>query len=79
MLLSFSRRHCKLDDSPVLYCARLCGTSYTNHRFLTYRLWTHVSDAIRMNDQVGEFCLFTNNLSTPRLTLFSSKAQEYES
>ena len=76
MLLSFSKRHYKLDDSPVLYCTRLCGSSYTNHRYLTYRLWTHVSDAIRMNDQVGELCLFTNILCTPRLALVSSEALE---
>ena len=47
-------------DSHVLHCVPLCGASYTKHNYLTYRLWTHVSDAIRMNDQVGELCLFTD-------------------
>lgn len=77
MFLSFTKLLHKIDDSPILHCVSLCGTSYIKHHYLPYRLWTHVSDAIRMNDQVGELCLFTG--SHPRVTLFSSKAQESES
>ena len=30
-----------------------CNVTVTDLYNFTYRLWTHVGDAIRMNDQVG--------------------------
>ena len=69
----------KLMNSPILHCVSLCYSSYMEHHYLTDRLWTHVSDAIRMNDQVGELYLFTDSHSTYRVNLFSSEAQESES